>query len=164
MKLSKQTADAIEILAFCKRLEEDGALIKVGDIGEAIGLSRQMALKLCYLLHQEGFLETVRGPKGGVRLSKKASEATIGEIVRALELQPSDKRAAGGASLFGGFIDEAFEAFLSVLDQHRLDDLAKKPGTGPARSPRAKGKTAKPARVVGANAHKAASPSRHARP
>ena len=162
MKLSKQTADAVEILAFCKRLE-DGELVKVGDIGEAIGLSRQMALKLCYLLHQEGLLVTVRGPKGGVRLSEKASEATLGEIVRALELQPSDKRVAGGASPFGGFIDEAFEAFLSVLDQHGLDDLAKKPGTRTAREPKGKRKTAKPARVAGAIAQKAASPSRSAR-
>lgn len=133
MKLSKQTADAVEILSFCKQ-HEDGAMLKVSEIGDAVGLSRQMALKLCYHLQQTGFLDTVRGPKGGVRLSPKASAATLGEVVRALELQPCDKRAAGGETRFGGFIDEAFEAFLSVLDQHTLADLAYKPGAGAKRA------------------------------
>ena len=123
MKLSKQTTDAVEILVYCVNPETD--LVKVGDIAEELGLSRQMALKLSYVLGQAGFVETVRGPKGGIRLTKASREARLGEIVRALELAPLGRSAE--SSLFEGYIDDAFEAFLSVLDQHTLADLARRP-------------------------------------
>lgn len=121
MKLSKQTTDAIEILVSCVRSNDN--LLKVGDVAVELGLSKQMALKLAYILNQAGFLEAVRGPKGGIRLTSAARNAKLGEIVRELELQPFSGNG-GGDSLFGGYVDEAFEAFLSVLDQHTLADLA----------------------------------------
>ena len=114
MKLSKQTSDAIQILTQCAR--EDAELVKVGDVAAELGLSKQMALKLAYILSQAGFLEAVRGPRGGIRLSDSAHAATLGEIVRVLELQPASRGQSGrSGGIFDDYIDDAFEAFLAVL-------------------------------------------------
>jgi Rrf2 family protein len=159
MKLSKQTSDAVEILVFC--LRPDDELLKVGRIAEELGLTKQMALKLAHVLNQAGFLEAVRGPKGGIRLTDAARSAKLGEIVRALELLPTERGKSDSGSLFGGYIDEAFEAFLSVLDQHTLADLARRPRRATKRKPsrQAGRKATKAARIAGASSQKRASKS-----
>lgn len=126
MKLSKQTSDAIQILTQCAR--GDAELLKVADVAAELGLSKQMALKLAYMLSQAGFLEAVRGPRGGIRLSDRAQSATLGDIVRVLELQPAARsRGDRSGDVFNAYIDEAFDAFLAVLNQHTLADLARRP-------------------------------------
>lgn len=155
MRISKQTSDAVEILIHCVRLDDQ--LLKVGDIAAELGLSKQMALKLSYILSQSGFLETVRGPRGGIRLTPLARDARLGEIVRALELQPLS--GVGTTTLFEGYIDEAFEAFLSVLDQHTLTDLARRPRRSarkPSKKRASKAKRAKPTNITGDSAHRRA--------
>jgi DNA-binding IscR family transcriptional regulator len=74
-----------------------------------------------------------------VRLAKSASDIRIGHVVRAMEsmaieiegdgaAKPSEskERAAG----INQILDNALEAFISVLDQHTLQEMAlgKKPG------------------------------------
>ena len=81
----------------------------------------------------------MRGRHGGVRLAKPASDIRIGHVVRAMEsmaieiegdgaAKPSEskERAAG----INQILDNALEAFISVLDQHTLLEMAlgKKPG------------------------------------
>ena len=46
-------------------------------------------------------------------------------IVRALEEQPSSRSGGAQQILLNGYIDEAFEAFLEVLDRHSLSDMTK---------------------------------------
>ena len=126
MKLSKQTSDAVHILAHCYRAGDK--LIKVASIADSLGLTKQMALKLANVLSQAGFVETTRGPNGGIRLSDDAQSATLGDIVRALESQPSSKSSSRDKIQLDRFVNEAFDAFLRVLDRHSLADIAAKKG------------------------------------
>lgn len=121
MKLTKQTSDAVKILVFCHN-HGDG-LIKVADMAEELDLRKQMALKICTLLRQEGFLDTVRGPKGGIRLSQHAQTSTLGAIVRRLESSSQADADSDGTHLDVCF-DEAMEAFFTVLDGHLLGEIA----------------------------------------
>lgn len=134
MKLSKQTSDAIQILTYCFRTGD--RLVKVGDAATSLKLTKQMALKLVHILSQAGLLETVRGPQGGVRLTQEAENASLGNIVRILEDQPSSRSAGPQGILLNGYIDEAFEAFLEVLDRHSLADMAKEKPTKKRKSGR----------------------------
>ena len=122
MKLSKQTSDAIQILCHCYRKEDN--LSKAGDIAQELGLTKQMAFKLVKILNKAGFIETVRGPHGGIKLSEATKIATLGFIVRNLESKPTASQAEQNSYLLSVYIDEAFEAFLEVLDQHSLADMA----------------------------------------
>lgn len=121
MRLSKQTSDAIQILCHCYR--QDDNLSKVGNIAQALGFTKQMTFKLVKILNQSGFIETARGPHGGIKISEMAKTATVGAIVRELEKKPIIKQAEQDTALLNVYIDEAFEAFLEVLDQHALADM-----------------------------------------
>lgn len=122
MRLTKLTSDAIKILAQCT--QQSAGLTKVADIAAASGLTRQMALRIANQLSQTGFVETVRGPCGGIRLTTVAQTATLGDVVRALEQGPSAQTGSRMENELEGAVDEAYEAFLAVLDQQRLQDLS----------------------------------------
>lgn len=130
MRVPKQISDAIRILVQCHNSGDE--LVKIAVVAEELGLTKQMALKLSNILRQLEFLESVRGPNGGVRLAAAAKNATVGEVVRALLSRPELSREAQEVVDFDGLYDEAFEAFLAVLDRQPLEDLA-------SRSSRTKG-------------------------
>lgn len=138
MNLSKQTSDAIQMLACCYRCGDE--LAKVAVIAEELELTKQMALKLANILSQADLVETYRGPSGGIRLTNSAQYATLGQIVRKLERAPVQKSVRPQNQL-DGFIDDAFEAFLDVLDRNTLHDIALKKTSTKAAKARSKTKS-----------------------
>lgn len=122
MKLSKQTSDAVNVLLYCMRCEDER--VKVAVIAGQLGLTKQMALKLANRLGRAGLLTTVRGPKGGVKLSDVALELPLGHIVERLETVLSDAEDKVAPQPFDQYFDDAFRVFLDVLDQHTLKDMA----------------------------------------
>lgn len=127
MRLTKQTSDSIKILVLCAQTET--GLLKTADIADRIGTTRQVGLKLVNLLARQGYVETVRGPSGGIRLGAGVEERSIGEIVRSLEaLELSQANATASShrthQQLESFVDDAFEAFLSVLDKKTIAEMA----------------------------------------
>ena len=68
MRLTKQTGHAIRILIDCALAGDQ--LVKVADISERLGVTKQNVFKIVHILSHAGFLTAVRGPSGGVRLAK----------------------------------------------------------------------------------------------
>ncbi len=133
MRLTKTTSHAVRILIDCAAAS--GELLKVADIAERLGISQLNVFKIVHLLSRAGFIEAERGRYGGVRLSRPPSEIRIGEVVRAMEsteikVAGAEKRArssrSGAKPNLNIIFDDALEAFISVLDQHTLADLASK--------------------------------------
>lgn len=131
MRITKQTGYAIRILIECATAESD--LLKVADISQRLDITKQNVFKVVNVMSHAGLVAPVRGPSGGVKLARQASEISIGEVVRLLELSTpesgADTSAAStpnAAAPLSGVIDDAFEAFIAVLDQHTLADFAKK--------------------------------------
>lgn len=127
MRITKQTGHAIRILIDCALAE--GALVKVADISARLSITKPNVFKIVHVLSRTGFVEAVRGPAGGVRLAKPADKIKIGDVVRAIEAtktQMSDEAAyaIGDVRSLNSVFDTAFGAFISVLDQHSLADLA----------------------------------------
>lgn len=151
MRLTKQTHYAIGILRLCAQAGD--RLVKVADVARELDVTPQNTFKSVHILAKAGFLAPVRGRNGGLRLARPAEEIRVSEVVRAIEFEvepfdPNEERS-GGVPL----LDNAFAAFLAVLDQHTIADLAAnaKPrrGTSAARSekveqkpsPRGRGKS-----------------------
>ena len=131
MRLNKSTSHAIRILIDCTQAGED--LVKAAEISRRLDITPQNTFKIVHLLSRAGFIEAVRGRHGGVRLAKPAVDIRIGHVVRAMEsmaieiegdaapkASESKERAAG----INRILDDALEAFISVLDQHTLHEMA----------------------------------------
>jgi len=148
MRLTKQTSHAIRILIHCARAR--GELAKVAEIAQKLDLTQQNVFKIVHLLVRAGFLKAVRGRYGGVRLAREPADIRIGDVVRATEVthvaiedgNAPKRRKAEKAQPISRVLDDALEAFISVLDQHTLEDMARanspaEPAEAPVRRKRA---------------------------
>lgn len=132
MRLSKTTNYAIRILIDCA--VADPNLVKVAEISERRDITLQNTFKIVHLLSRAGFLQAVRGRHGGVRLARPASEIRIGDVVRAMEILnleiESDEAEQGSSqqsqlAALDQLFDNALGAFISVLDEHTLEQMIK---------------------------------------
>ena len=83
MRLTLHTDYALRVLI--NAAVADGKLITINDIAETFGVSKQHLMKIVNDLSRRGYLDTVRGRGGGIRLRRPASDIRIGEVVRQTE-------------------------------------------------------------------------------
>ncbi|MBE7186234.1 MAG: iron-responsive transcriptional regulator RirA [Methylobacterium mesophilicum] len=130
MRLTRQTNHAIRMLMYCALRGE--ALSRVAEIAAAYSVSELFLFKILQPLVEAGFVETVRGRNGGIRLRKPAEEITLRAVVEAteenfalaecFETGVSDCPLVGNCAL-NGALHEALEAFLGALARHTIADL-----------------------------------------
>jgi Rrf2 family protein len=153
MRLTKSTSHAIRILIDCARAGD--RLIKVAELSQRLEITQQNVFKIVNLLARAGLIEAVRGRNGGVRLARPAGSIRIGDVVRATEVThveiesgTAGRRRKQGHGV-NQILDDALGAFIDVLDQHTLADMA----VGqPAEPPAPRRKTAsatRPAAIAG---------------
>jgi Rrf2 family protein len=126
MRLNKSTGHAVRILIDCAKAGDQ--LVKVGDVAQRLDITQQNAFKIVHLLARAGFLASVRGRRGGVRLARPAAEIRIGDVVRAIEVTGFEDKEAVSQVGLTRIVDDALEAFISVLDQHTLAEMAQSGG------------------------------------
>ena len=83
MRLTRQTNYAIRILMYCAANE--GRLSRIPEIAAAYNVSELFLFKILQPLVENGFITTVRGRNGGVKLGKPATEITLFDVVRVTE-------------------------------------------------------------------------------
>ena len=132
MRLTKQTDYAVRILMYCASKTE---LIRVSQIAEFYQISDLFLFKIIQDLNREGFIETVRGRNGGIRLARPASEIVLGHVVRAVEdgftlvecFQDGDIDCPLVTSCgMNEALLEALDAFFTVLDGYTIEDCVNK--------------------------------------
>lgn len=101
------------------------------EVAESYAISRNHLMKVAHNLSLGGFVETVRGNRGGLRLAREPGRINIGEVVRYTEkdfalvgcLEPGGSCRIAPACLLRSTLRKAMAAFFAVLDQHSLQDL-----------------------------------------
>ncbi|HWQ34019.1 MAG TPA: Rrf2 family transcriptional regulator [Blastocatellia bacterium] len=88
MKITAQEEYGLRCIMQLARQEPDVPMM-VRDIAEREGLSVAYVEKLLWTLSRSGIVESVRGPKGGYRLTRPCTEISIGEVMRVLGGVPS---------------------------------------------------------------------------
>ncbi|OQP07146.1 Rrf2 family transcriptional regulator [Geobacillus sp. 46C-IIa] len=131
MQLTNYTEYALRVLLFLGTLDE-GEKTNIKEISTAFSLSEHHLSKIVHELGKLGYIETIRGRNGGIRLAKRPEEIIIGAVVRETEdnLSLVECFAAHGnecvltpACRLRFVLREALEAFLRVLDAYTLADL-----------------------------------------
>ncbi len=90
MKITAQEEYGLRCILQLARDEKSGTLM-VRDIAEREGLSAAYVEKLLWTLGRSGIVESVRGPKGGYRLTRPCSEISLGEVMRILGGIPTEE-------------------------------------------------------------------------
>ena len=66
-------------------IHDDLGAVSVKRIVEEFGITQELLAKILQRLAKQGLIVSQNGPKGGYVLSRRATEISIGEVVRALE-------------------------------------------------------------------------------
>jgi Rrf2 family nitric oxide-sensitive transcriptional repressor len=94
-------------------------------------------MKVAHQLGVAGYVETVRGRGGGLRLARRIEEIGLGEVVRYTEpdmaivscFKPIDAPCAiRPACVLKQALQRSRDAFMSVLDDYTLSDLVQPRG------------------------------------
>lgn len=134
MRLTRHTDNALRSLIYIALHDETPS--RITDIARRMGMSEDHAAKVIARLAELGFVNTVRGRSGGVRLARPADAINIGQVVRATEdnldlvecFDPATNRCPiAPACVLAVALDEALNAFLAVLDRYTLAELSAKP-------------------------------------
>lgn len=112
-----------------------GRLATIAEIGDAYGISINHLTKVVHQLGRMGYLETVRGKGGGIRLGKPAGEIRLGEVIRRTEadwalvecFSTGANCQIHAACRLPPILDEALAAMFQVLDRYTLADLLQSP-------------------------------------
>ncbi len=132
MRLTIYTDYALRMLMYLA-LKNDG-LATIADIAERYGISKNHLMKVAHQLGVSGYVETVRGRRGGLRLAKPAEAIGLGEVVRHTEpdmalvpcFKPVDAPCAiWRCCVLRSALEKARFAFVDVLDGYTLGDLVK---------------------------------------
>lgn len=132
MRLTVYSDYALRVLMYLALKGDERATIR--EISEGYGISRNHLMKIVQDLGRMGFVETIRGKSGGIRLAKAPERIQIGAVIRQTEpdfdvVECFDREVSGcrlqGGCVLAGALDEAVGAFLAVLDGYSLADLVK---------------------------------------
>lgn len=133
MRLTLYTDYSLRVLLYlgAKNPEE---LSTIQAISDSYGISKNHLMKVTHELGKMGYLETVRGRGGGIRLAKKPEEINIGALVRQTEedfylVECFNPNSVGciisPVCNLKGVLNEALVAYIGVLDKYYLNDFLK---------------------------------------
>jgi len=132
MRLTTFTDYCLRVLMFVGA--KDDSLATIDEIAGSYAISRNHLMKVVFTLGQLGYLTTVRGKGGGMRLARRPADINLGALVRQTEqdmtLVECFQKGDGGCRLdavcvLQRALGEALAAFMEVLDGYTLADLLK---------------------------------------
>ena len=107
-------------------------LSTIKDISDAYGVSKNHLMKVTHELGKMGYIETIRGRGGGIRLALQPEEINIGKLVRQTEedfyLVDCFNPESVGCVIspvcnLKGALNKALHAYIAVLDEYHLSDF-----------------------------------------
>ncbi len=129
MRLTNYSDYALRILTYLGLKREE--LSTITEIADCYGISRNHIVKIVHHLGQLGYVDTLRGKNGGIRLARAPEKINIGEVIRHTEtsmdivecFSNQNSCIIGCSCVLRTAISEALSAFMAVLDDYTLADL-----------------------------------------
>lgn len=138
MRLTDYTDYSLRVLLYLAARGE--GLTTIQEISDAYGISKNHLMKVVQQLGELGWIETVRGRNGGLRLAVQTRALTVGDIVRATESDfalvgcfPDRQGERRGCVItpecrLRNALDAALNVFLAELDRHTIGEMAQPRG------------------------------------
>jgi Rrf2 family nitric oxide-sensitive transcriptional repressor len=128
MKLTHYTDYAMRVMIHLGT--HDPELVSIAEIARVYDISHANLMKVVQDLGSAGYVETVRGRNGGVRLARPANTINLGALVRHTEagfhLVDCEGCLISPACGLPGILVEATRAFMAVLDKYTVADLLRR--------------------------------------
>ena len=125
MRLTRYTDFAIRTMLYLATHE--GRLCSIGEIAEAYGISQNHLMKVASDLAGSGYVQSLRGRGGGIRLARPADQINIGQMVRHTEgkvdLVGCGECALAPACGMVCTFKDAVENFFGTLERYSLADI-----------------------------------------
>lgn len=130
MQLTSYTDYSLRALLYLGTHQD--RLVTISEISEYHGISRNHMVKVVHNLGKNGFVQTVRGKSGGVRLALKPEEIILADVVRLTEphmnIQECFSKETNTCPLMGncrltGVLYRARQGFMKVLEDNTLADM-----------------------------------------
>ncbi|WP_395336900.1 Rrf2 family transcriptional regulator [Novosphingobium sp. BL-8H] len=125
MRLTRYTDYSLRVLIHLAL--HDDRICSIAEIARTYDVSQNHLMKVVNALAHEGFIETLRGRRGGMRLARAAADITVGEVVRRTEegfqLADCSGCALSPACGLTGVLQQGVQAMLAVFDTYTIADL-----------------------------------------
>jgi len=133
MRLSTFSDYSLRVLMYLGA--QPDRLATIAEIAAGHGISESHLMKVVHQLGRSGFIETVRGKGGGMRLAVAAKDIGLGDVIRHTEsdftlvecLAANATCRIQGACCLNAILDQAMKALFLVLDGYTLADLLRNP-------------------------------------
>lgn len=112
--------------------KEKNELSTIQAISDAYNISKNHLMKVTHELGKLGYIETIRGRGGGIRLAKEPEDINIGQVVRHTEDDfhlvecfdcKTNTCVISPVCGLKGALNRALFAYLKVLDEYTLADF-----------------------------------------
>ncbi|APW47881.1 RrF2 family transcriptional regulator [Rhodoferax antarcticus] len=138
MRLTTMTDYAMRLLMYVAQQQD--RLCTIAEIAKVYDISEAHLMKVTHQLGLNGWLETVRGKGGGMRLAAAPADINLGAVVRSIEpdfylvdcLNPDTVCSLTGYCKLTGIMSGALQNMMQYLDGYTLADLL--PPKSPARA------------------------------
>lgn len=129
MRLTTMTDYALRLLMYVARQPE--RLCTIAEVAQAYGISEAHLMKVTHQLGLQGWIATVRGKGGGMRLAHAPRDINLGAVVRSIEpdfdlvecFATGSHCALTGQCRLAGVLGGALHGFMAHLDGFTLADL-----------------------------------------
>ena len=132
MRLSLYTDFSLRLLVYLAGTGE-GKLVSAAKVAERYRVSAHHMRKVAQGLRRLGYIESVSGRNGGLRLALPPESLRVGDVVEAMEGsgRMADCRNGPcplhGACLLKGALDHAERLFIDELKKHTVADVVRGP-------------------------------------
>jgi Rrf2 family nitric oxide-sensitive transcriptional repressor len=125
MRLTRYSDYAVRVMLYLAAHTD--RLCSIAEIAQAYDISQNHLMKVVSDLANTGYIQSLRGRGGGIRLARPAGDISVGKMIRHTEgdvdLVGCKQCRLAGACRLPDPLDEALEAFFAVLDRYSLADV-----------------------------------------
>lgn len=129
MRLTKFTDLGLRVLMYSSQNEKRSKPITINEIASQLAVPRNHLIKVVAFLNKTSWLQTTRGPNGGLRLAADPDTLRLGQVIKVLERCDELVDCAESPCPLQGLcglksaLDHGLEAFYQHMDSYSLGDV-----------------------------------------